>query len=102
MDTRSPDQYFFSWATYLPYSGHLPTVMAYKSVTIFKLSREIKEMTREEAEAVLLSELRKACDTISYAQSSIISLVAECNRLRAENAFMLRLINEHGIGEDKS
>lgn len=31
--------------------------------------------------------------------SYLISLVSECNRLRAENDFMLRLINQHHIGE---
>lgn len=97
--SSSPDAYFFSWATYLPYCGNLPKVMDYKSVTVFKLSRQVKEMTREESEAVLLSELRRATDIVGYAQSSIISLVAECNRLRAENNFMLRLINQHHIGE---
>lgn len=98
--SSGPDSYFFSWATYLPYCGHLPKVMDYKSATLFRLSREVKEMTREESEALLLSELRRATDIIGYAQSSLISLVSECNRLRAENDFMLRLINKHHIGED--
>lgn len=92
--------YFPSWAMYLPYSGRLPVVLDFKTSSFYDVDRVLRHCKPEEAVTEYRMEYKRAVDTLDAAQGCLISLIKECESLRAQNEFMLGLINRHMIAEN--
>lgn len=88
------------WLSGIPYLGDYVRLMRLSPAYFWDTDRRLKTEKPDEALAQYRQEFHKMFDLASGAQGTVISLADEIRKLRAENEFMLRLINQHMIGVD--